>query len=149
MRSVVVLWFVFYASTALGEDVTEKVKRNTDLDGTIASVCEGGKCGNRGWSRLDSIHVLNCNTVDCDVTAKATVKYHEHIEPPKVFGEPVGGGIGIEKTIEVNASGILNIGSCTLTITKVDVSSDVLDLSKNASNQEGKSHYINNCKDLI
>lgn len=149
MRSLIALLFVFYVSTALGADVTEKVKKNTDLDETIASACEGGKCGNRGWSRLDSVHVSNCNAENCDVTAKATVKYHEHKDPPKVFGVPVGGGIGIEKTMNVTAYGKLNVGSCTLTITKVDVSGDFLDLAKNAANQEGKMHHINNCKDLL
>ena len=131
-----------------GRDITGLVINNTDFDEKVARACSG-KCGNRGWSRLDSISANHISGVNYNVISHATAKYHQHTNPPKVFGVSDGGGIGVQYTIGVTAYGTLNSSNCILTINKINISGDQLNIANGAKNEEGKTHKIKNCNTFL
>lgn len=140
--------FLLPALACSAKDITQQVKNNTTFDEQIAKGCSG-KCGNRGHSKLTSVHIVPIDERYHKVTIKAYAKYHEHKDPPKVLGQPIGGGIGIKHTIELTAYGKLDSVTCQFKVEKVSISGDKLNLAGGASGQEGKTHDWENCQNFI
>jgi hypothetical protein len=140
--------FIFPAFACHAKNITQLVKTNTSFDEEIAAGCSG-KCGNKGHSKLTSVHIAKINERYQKVTIKAYAKYHEHKNPPKVFGQPIGGGVGIKYTVDLTAYGTLDIETCQLIVEKVNISGDKYNLAQGAKNEEGKIHHWKNCQNFI
>ena len=83
------------------------------------------------------------------VIVKAYAKYHEHKNPPKVFGQPIGGGVGIKYTVDLEAIAVLDTHTCMLNVRSVNISGDKYNLARDAKNEEGKNHHWENCQNFI
>ena len=139
---------VLFCSSAFARDVTQLVITYTDFDERIANAC-ARKCGNQGFSKLQSVDISPSQTNIHQVEARVVAQYHEYSYPVNVLGTSVGGGTFLKFTINAIAYGSLDTNTCYVTITRVDVIGDQLGIANGAKKMEGDSYYLNNCRQLI
>jgi hypothetical protein len=147
-HSVLAFVLLTISFSSFSKNITRQVIEQTTFDEKIAQACSG-KCGNRGHSKITSVSIDAVDERYHKVVVKAYAKYHEHKSPPKVLGQPIGGGVGIKYTVDLKATGILDAETCILKVNKVDISGDKYNLAKDAKKEEGKNHHWENCQNFI
>lgn len=145
MRKITLLIVLLISGYAYAKDITHQVKVNTDFDEKIAQGCSG-KCGNRGYSRLDSININSGATGFYKVILKATARYLDHKDPPKVMGVKIGGGVGVKYTVKVTAYGTLSMSNCVMTVDRIDIAGDDLGIANGVKKEQGKHYHLKNCQ---
>lgn len=147
-HSLLALTLLTISFSSFSKNITRQVIEQTTFDEKIAQACSG-KCGNRGHSRITSVSINAIDERYHKVIVKAYAKYHEHKSPPKVFGQPIGGGVGIKYTVDLKAIGVLDTHTCMLNVRSVNISGDKYNLARDAKNEEGKNHHWENCQNFI
>ena len=134
---------------AYAADITDRIIAETDLDEKIRDICSKYCQGNRSEGKLTRVEVWRIDANTIGVRAEASLRNRHHIDPPKMFGRRIGGGVqAYSYIISVTAYGTLDLRTCMLRIDRIDVSNDTLGLGGLADSQEGKSHRIRNCVNL-
>ncbi|MFT5503794.1 MAG: hypothetical protein ACI845_003066 [Gammaproteobacteria bacterium] len=148
MKLISALILVLVLSPLQARDITKKVFRHSNYDERASNACSG-RCGNRGWSRIESIEVKLISDSVYDAQVRATVKYHQYSPAPELFGIQFEDGINIEYQINIIANGDLDAITCKLTVTKVDIHGDHLNILRGAQNQVGRIHSLQNCPQYL
>jgi len=143
---ILVAAFIAAPTSTHGANLTERIKRETNLDEQIKDLCNDHCQGNRRRGRLRSLHAVRRDANHFLVTARADLRNRHHVDDPLGIG---GGFQAYSYTIHVEAEGSLDTRDCSLTITEIDVENDRLGLSHLASREEGKTHKIENCRRLV
>lgn len=133
---------------AAARDITAQVRAYSSYDEQVAAACTG-YCGNRGSSRLDQVLVVPLEAPFHEVTALATVIYHQFVEAPKPFGVQLGSGVNLRYPMRVRASGILHGENCKITVTDVEVIGDELGLTRGMADVRGQQYVVENCARLL
>lgn len=147
-HSLLALTLLTISFSSFSKNITRQVIEQTTFDEKIAQACSG-KCGNRGHSRITSVRINAIDERYHKVIVKAYAKYHEHKSPPKVFGQPIGGGVGIKYMVDLEATGVLDTHTCMLNVRSVNIRGDKYNLARDAKNEEGKNHHWENCQNFI
>jgi hypothetical protein len=148
MKLISIFILILFLSPLQARDITKKVFRHSNYDEKVTNACSD-RCGNRGWSRIDSIEVNLISGSVYDTQARATVKYHQHSAAPKLFGIQLEESINIEYHINIVANGDLDAATCKLTVTKVEILGDHLNILRGAQKQVGRIHTLQNCQKYL
>jgi hypothetical protein len=148
MKFISALILILFLSPLQARDITKKVFRHTNYDERVTSACSG-RCGNRGSSQIDSIEVNLIGDSVYDAQVRATVKYHQHSTAPILFGIQLEEAINIEYNINIIANGDLDATTCKLTVTKVNIIGDHLNILRGAQKQVGRIHTLQNCQKYL
>ncbi len=159
MRKVIILTLVSVfimigTELSFAKDITKQVIAHTKLDEEIAKACQNNCEGNRRKGTLTRVTIERIDDHTFKVQTEAHFRNYEHKDPPKIFGQSIGGGVALyDYTIVVAAEGELDDSTCILTITDVDVLNDDefsrrTDLKSKARREIGKVYEIDNCSRL-
>lgn len=134
----------FCSNNALADtDITRIVINTTDLDDKIRNTCNRYCQGNKkkGILRRVTIRPLGNDIYKVSMWSDFINKHWLRILH--------GGFYSYDWTINVNAEGELNRGSCVITVNRINVDPDRFGLGNLAKREEGRQHVIQNCKRFI
>lgn len=134
----VILFNIVFANSATSKDITDLVSRETDLDEKISSACSRYCQGNRRRGDLVRFLLDRIDSRNFLASAEASLRNRHR-----------SGLIQYDYTIIVIATGTLDSRSCLLTIKRVRVENDQLNIGSLAREQEGKVHHIEECQKFI
>ena len=137
MKKAVICLLLLMSPFVAAKDITKFVIENTNISEEVANACLE-ICGNRGWSKFDSLEVSHSRDNFYKAVAKGSAKFHNVFE--------FAGGMAIEYLIRITVNGTLNVSNCILTVDKVHVIGDTLGIAEAAKSREGTKYRIQDCK---
>lgn len=139
---------LLFATSTVAKDITNQVVNNTDYDEQVRALCLGS-CGNKGWSRLESVSLVPAGQGHYSLTAKGSAAFHQVNGSVSFMGRQITPKINVEYPISVSVFGTLDGKTCMLKVDHIRIEGDKLGLTKGVENEIGKSHEIQNCRDFI
>jgi hypothetical protein len=120
---------------------------SNELKVEIVNLCKNN-CGNRGKASFNEVNISGIDG-DFKVSLSFSIKYHQHTEPPRVLGQPIGGGFGVKSTSNGVLNGHLDTSNCKLVVRDVSLSGDKMGILSVAKQKVIKEYNLTNCKSLI
>ena len=146
MRSILSLFTVLIVSGLVyAKDITETVVRKTNLDEEIARVCSQYCQGNQRKGSLKKVEVFDIGNNNAVVKIYASLLNQHNTGP--IFG--MENGLGYKHTIEVIATGTIDLQTCHIQVNSIDFENDIFGLSELTKGERGKIYNIKNCMGLI
>lgn len=144
---LVVLCLVLLVSVVNGVhaqvDITEKVRRNTELGKKIKDFCANHCQGNRREGRLTTVTVQSIGSGRYRGVMTAELRNWQETDEP--FNVTI-----YDWVVRVRTEGLLDSSTCTVTIDSVTVDNDIYGiLSGILDGQKGQKYQISNCKRLL
>lgn len=129
-------WNSTIVNTVFAADITEFIKRETQLDEQITEACSKHCQGNRKRGTLKQFFLERNGSDTFFARAEAELRNHHEVA-----------GITVYKySVIVVAEGVLNNQNCLLTVENIEIENDRLGLSSLVRGQEGKTHHIEECE---
>ena len=146
MRSILSLFTVLFVSGLVyAKDVTEIVVRKTNLDEEIAKACSQYCQGNQRKGSLKKVEVFDIGNNNAVVKIYASLLNQHNTGP--IFG--MENGLGYTHTIEVIATGTIDLQTCRIKVNSIDFQNDIFGLGELTKGERGKMYNIENCSGLI
>jgi hypothetical protein len=146
MRSTLSLFAALFVSGLVqAKDVTEIVIRQTNLDEEIARVCSEYCQGNQRKGSLRKVEVFDIGNNSAIVKIYASLLNQHNTGP--VFG--IAEGVGYTHTIEVIATGTIDLQTCRIKVKSIDFQNDIYGLGELTKGERGKIYIVENCNGLI
>lgn len=123
-------------NTLIAADITEFIKRETQLDEQIKKACSKHCQGNRKRGELKRFSLERTDSDRFFARAEAELLNHHKVAGVTVY----------KYSVIVEAEGVLNSQNCLLTVENIEVKNDRLGLSSLVHGQEGKTHNIEECE---
>ena len=136
---------LFVSGIVYAKDVTEIVVRQTNLDEEIARVCNEYCQGNQRKGSLKKVEVFDIGNNNAVVKIYASLLNQHNTGP--IFG--IDGGVGYTHTIEVIATGTIDLQTCRIKVRSIDFENDIYGLGELTKGERGKVYNVDNCKGLI
>ena len=136
---------LFVSGIVYAKDVTEIVVRQTNLDEAIARVCNEYCQGNQRKGSLKKVEVFDIGNNSAVVKIYASLLNQHNTGP--IFG--IAGGVGYTHTIEVIATGTIDLQTCRIKVRSIDFENDIYGLGELTKGERGKVYNVDNCKGLI
>ena len=136
---------LFVSGIVYAKDVTEIVVRQTNLDEEIARVCNEYCQGNQRKGSLKKVEVFDTGNNSAVVKIYASLLNQHNTGP--IFG--IAGGVGYTHTIEVIATGTIDLQTCRIKVRSIDFENDIYGLGELTKGERGKVYNVDNCKGLI
>ncbi len=136
--AAVCLWL---PNAAAARDITEQIRRETDVDQRVAQACRSYCLGNASRGKLKYFRVEDGGNGRYAVQAMAHMR-NRH--------SPMTGVVLYDHTVAVIADGDLRKATCELVITGVRVTNDFQGIFTNLLRQNGdivgSKHVVQNCE---
>ena len=146
MKSILLLFAALFVSGLVhAKDVTENVVRQTNLDEEIARVCSQYCQGNQRKGSLNKVEVFDTGNNSAIVKVYASLLNQHNTGP--IFG--IEGGVGYTHTIEVIATGTIDLQTCHIKVKSIEFQNDIYGLGELTKGAQGKIYNVENCKNLI
>jgi len=146
MRSILSLFTViFFSGAVCAKDVTEIVVRQTNLDEEIARACSEYCQGNQRKGSLKKVEVFDIGNNSAIVKIYASLLNQHNTGP--IFG--IKEGVGFTHTIEVIATGTIDLQTCHIKVKSIDFQNDIYGLGELTKGERGKIYNVENCQGLI
>ena len=146
MRSTLSLFAILFVSGLVhAKDVTEIVVRQTNLDEEIARACSEYCQGDQRKGSLKKVEVFDIGNNSAVVKIYASLLNQHNTGP--IFG--IGEGVGYTHTIEVIATGTIDLQTCRIKVKSIDFQNDIYGLGELTKGERGKIYIVENCNGLI
>ncbi len=146
MKSTILLFLALFVSGLVhAKDVTEIVVRQTNLDEEIARVCSEYCQGNQRKGSLKKVEVFDIGNNSAVVKVHVSLLNKHNTGP--IFG--IEEGVGFAHSIEVIATGTIDLQTCNIKVKSIDFQNDIYGLGELTKGERGKIYNVENCKNLI
>ena len=136
---------LFVSGLVYAKDITETVVRKTNLDEEIAKACNQYCQSNQRKGSLNKVEVFDIGNNNAVVKIYASLLNQHNTGP--IFG--IENGLGYKHTIEVIATGTIDLQTCHIKVNSIDFQNDIFGLSELTKGERGKIYNIENCSGLI